>query len=142
MTGFHRLSIIAITVLLAAGCGANTPTDGSTASPVNTPSSAPTASGAPYATPITVVTAQPTSRCAPLSESTYQPNDDFNVASPLGGHYLAMDFTRVSSNDNPAEFVEFEAGAPYLDEPGRLGVDWTSPCAYGGAFGGVSIDVE
>lgn len=120
VTGFRRLSIIAIAALLAAGCGANTPTDGSTPSPAaSIPSAAPT----PYATPIAVVTAQPTSRCAPLSEA-YEPNDDFEVASPLGGHYLAMDFTRVSSNDNPDEFVEFEAGAPYLDEPGRLVGGW------------------
>lgn len=54
----------------------------------------------------------------------HHPNDDFEVATPLGGSFLAVDFTRITSNADPSAFVAFEAGEPYLDEPGRLVGKW------------------
>lgn len=125
VTGLRRLPIIAIAALLAAGCGATpsaTIPSASLGASLPPPASASTAeSPAPTSSR---PTASPDSDCPPWTEGVYSPSDEFEIATPLGFHSLAVDFTRITSNANPSDFLELQAGKPYLGEPGRLVGKW------------------
>jgi hypothetical protein len=125
VTGLRRFPIIAIAALLAAGCGATPP---ATSPPASLGAiSPPPASTPPAASPTATSpapAASPDSDCPPWTEGVYTPSDEFEIGTPLGFHSLAFDFTRITSNADPAEFLESEAGKPYLGEPGRLVGNW------------------
>jgi hypothetical protein len=123
VTGLRRTRIFAIAALLAAGCGANPPSATPSATARTNDTAAPTS---PVATPAPTVLA-PTasdSGCPTLTPDTWTPSADFRLETPIGGDFLGLDVTRVTSNRNPAESAEFEAREPYLEEPGRLVGKW------------------
>jgi hypothetical protein len=124
VTGFHRLSILAIAALLAAGCGANTPISAPSATiTVGGPTAAPSPPATPLAT-VAVSAPSPGVICEPLTEDSWPPSADFSLRIPFGYENVFLDVTRVSSIARPDEFVEFEANEPYLEEPGRLVGGW------------------
>lgn len=126
MTSYHRFPILAIAAILIAGCGANTATSAPTASlAAGEPSAGPTSPAASQSNTFPAPpTRRPNAACEALDEESWRPSADFDVWTPLGGSYLGLDVTRMSSISNPDEIVQFDAGDPYLDDPIRIVGGW------------------
>jgi hypothetical protein len=120
----RRFPIIAIAALLAAGCGANTPTAapspaGSLPEPPSAPSSAPT-----HLRTFPAPSPTPHDGCESLAGRTWRPSADFSLRIPLGYENVDLDVTRIAAIADPDELVEFEPNEPYLDEPAPLVGGW------------------
>jgi hypothetical protein len=125
VTGLQRFSIIAIAATLAAGCGSTPSTPGPSALPSAStelsPSPAPTsAPGSPTELDPTPE-ASPDASCPAPDRNAPLPSPHFTVWTPVGGYFLSLAVTRVSSIDDSSQFVDVEVREPvYLDDPVRL----------------------
>jgi hypothetical protein len=92
VTGFHRLSILAIAALLAAGCGANTPTTVPSASPdPGTPSVAPPETSEP----------RPTKDPCPTPEEVLGERTISLLAGSGYDAHLNLEVTSIARLDDP-----------------------------------------
>ena len=125
VTGLRRFPILAIASLLAAGCGAIAPTSVVPSEP-NSPSAAPTsAPGSPTRVGPTP-NPSPGTSCPAPDPNAGLPSPHFTVWTPVGGYFLSLAVTRVSSIDDPNLFIDVEVREPvYLDDPVLLAGGWS-----------------
>jgi hypothetical protein len=67
----------------------------------------------------------PDSSCPAPDPNAETPSPHFTVWTPVGGHFLGLSVTRVSTIDDPSQFIDIKVReAVYLDDPIRLAGGW------------------